>query len=659
MKQIELIISVIALWSCSAAAWAEDTGAGGNLLDNKVLLVTAAAGQPGAAVFFKSDTANKRLELAIQSSVGAQSAPVDKAEVVKNESGKRVLRVTAGNAEADILLGSGGAGYVTINPGKNAASVEVRAFGGGDEAGGAAAGAKAAAGARYVLLPDFFADDVVFDPTKLAMPKLSVPAENFLLQFIEGGNFIVMCIWPGNLNLSQSKSAAAPAKDGTDPQVDLILGGEGKARRISAARIEFQNKPVYVGLLQQKGIWQDEDVSALPAYRPTAIAWKRPFEARWRGDFILAEGKSMSDWPSRNQSFEFQSTSNTRADKWWERGTDAMDARFAAAASNSNPKKWWERGNENNPQIWQESLADFFIYPAVLKGDEVRVCLYADKDERSKAEKATKAARKANKEAPEIVPPNVYERLIVYPIGRVAATPLEIYTPVDLMRETLGAGPCEYVLDLAGVKPRPAGGDRPILSYATCGLWNDHISPIVGKLKKNPDGTFEPLDEKTKAHLIQALEEMWYFVHAVHDRLREYKKWGAEMAEFCKQEEAKGPAAKAVAGKILAKLEPLNNDMSRHKFEGPGSEMYWKDRVPELIKMVNADKYPEIGSIAKIRDLGNDQDERVSRCRQYVKGVLQEILMQDTGDPGVRTFAAEVRDRCHQMLRSMHPKEGF
>ena len=148
--------------------------------------------------------------------------------------------------------------------------------------------------------------------------------------------------------------------------------------------------------------------------------------------------------------------------------------------------------------------------------------------------------------------PHVYERVIIYPLGRVAATPLERLHAGGPDARDAGPGPCEYILDLAGVKPRPAGGDRPILSYATCGLWNDHIQPIIRQLKKKPDGSFEPLDEKTKAHLIQALEDMWYFVHAIHDRLREYKKWGADMDAFCKQEAAKDPKIKPIADQALA-----------------------------------------------------------------------------------------------------------
>ncbi|HLY10767.1 MAG TPA: hypothetical protein VKW04_15800, partial [Planctomycetota bacterium] len=464
---------------------------------------------------------------------------------------------------------------------------------------------------------------------------------------------------PGVQSAAPGLAKAGSAKDGPAPAVDLLFTGEGNARRVSASRIEFQKKPVYVGILEHPGLWQDEDAQALQAYTPTPIAWKRPFEARWRGDFILAPGKSMDDWPTRDQSFEFQSTTTPRADQWWKSSTDAMDARFAAAASNSNPKKWWERGDENNPSIWQESLADFFIYPAVLKGDEVRLCLYADRKARELAAKATQRARKVDPAAPEVRPPNVYDRVLIYPVARLPATPVSFYTPVDLMREILGAGPCEYVLDLAGVKPRPAGGDRPILSYATCGLWNDHISPILSHLKKDPQGVIQPLDEKTKAHLIQALEEMWYFVHAVHDRLREYKQWGQAAADFCAQEAEKNPSLKPTADVLGAKLARLNADVGQHKFEGPGSEAYWKDRVPAIIKLVQEDQYPEIGSISQIRDLGNIQDERVSRCRQYVKGILQDILIQDGTSPELRAFTAELRDRCHRILRSMHPKEGF
>jgi hypothetical protein len=592
------------------------------VLENEAIRAVAMPGQPGVAVYLRSDLASKRMELAILGEGASHSEAIGEASIVDSDSA-RILRVTAGSASAEFSLGL--EGLVKINPGAHAASVEVRTS------------------ARYAVLPDFFADDVVFDPVNLAMPSLSIPAENFLLQFLEGGNTIVMCDWPGRLKQAR-KGAANPSgkeeQQGSEPQVDLVFSGEGAARRVAAARIEFQGQPVYAGILERKGIWHDQDASALPTYKPATIDWKRPFEARWRGDFIVAPGRRLADWPTRNQSFDFKNTANAQS------GSDPLDARFTAATSSArsanwekNGVTWWEKGDADAPEIWQESLASFFIYPAVLKGDEVRLCLYADKGK-----------RKA---------PHVYQHVIIYPLGRVRETPLDVFTPIDLMRETLGQGPCEYILDIAGINPRKPGGDRATLAYATCGLWDSHIRPIAEHLKKKPDGSYEPLDEKTKTHLIQALEDMWYFVHAIHDRLREYKKWGADMDAFCRQESSRSAAIKLIADQTLAQLDRLNSDIARHKFEGPGSEAWWKERVPELIQMVKADNYAEVSSIATIRKLGNDQDERVSRCRQYVKAMLQEITFQDTSDAGARAFAAEVRNRCRQMLRNQHPKEGF
>ena len=93
-------------------------------LENKALRIVALPGQPGVAVYLKSDAAGKRMELAILAPGTVQSALIDKAEVVKSASGRSVLRVRAGTADAEFSLGS--SGFVKINPGKNAASVEVR-----------------------------------------------------------------------------------------------------------------------------------------------------------------------------------------------------------------------------------------------------------------------------------------------------------------------------------------------------------------------------------------------------------------------------------------------------------------------------------------------------------------------------------------------------
>ena len=62
---------------------------------------------------------------------------------------------------------------------------------------------------------------------------------------------------------------------------------------------------------------------------------------------------------------------------------------------------------------------------------------------------------------------------LVYPINRLEATPLEAFTVVDVMRATLGVGPCEYILDVEGQKKtfhgRPTCASRTILD----GIYGD------------------------------------------------------------------------------------------------------------------------------------------------------------------------------------------
>ncbi len=195
MKQIALLVAVVMFWNCSMAAGAETqrTDNGGASLENQLLRVTAVPGQVRVGLWFKSAGTTRRAEIALQSSGATKSEPLGKARVVEDNAGERVLRVAAGTAQVEITLGLGP--FVKITPVKDAASVEVKAI------------------TRYVALPDFFADDVIFDPIKFTTPEHRVPAENVLLQFLEGGDTIVMCIWQGNLKLQARGNAAVPVRN--------------------------------------------------------------------------------------------------------------------------------------------------------------------------------------------------------------------------------------------------------------------------------------------------------------------------------------------------------------------------------------------------------------------------------------------------------------
>jgi hypothetical protein len=48
-------------------------------------------------------------------------------------------------------------------------------------------------------------------------------------------------------------------------------------------------------------------------------------------------------------------------------------------------------------------------------------------------------------------PPPRPEHLLIYPIDRSRATPLTVFCPIDILRNTLGVGPCQYILQTEGL----------------------------------------------------------------------------------------------------------------------------------------------------------------------------------------------------------------
>ncbi len=589
---------------------APGTAPRGAAIENRALVAVARPGTAGVVLYGKGPGVSTRVELVLTGA--GKAAALDKVELLRSDGNEVALRLSSGGARAELVLKPGSV-FVEIRPLDGAGWLEVHA------------------GARYALLPDFFADDTAYDPRRFKSDTANVPAENFLLQFVDGGNAIVMCVWPGTTGKPEK---GAKNTEPRDPRVDLLFAGDGANRRITAGRIEFLGRPVCVAILARKSIWHDEPVADWPACKPRAIDWKRPFEAQWRAVLIVAEGRTSKDWHTRSQSFPVKGPGAPGEKPWWykQKGSD-----------------------QESPHVSNEGLGHF-IYPCWFKGKETSVCVYANAAERRKAG-VFWGMGKAKSSSPKMKFTNIYERVLIYPLDRVANTPLDIHTPVDVMRKTLGQGPCEYVLDLEGVKPRASGGSRELVAPATCNIWMEHIFPITGKIKRLKPG--EKLEEKTQTHLLHSLEDMRTFVHAVHDRLRDYKKWGQEMNKFLGEESARSAGTKALAARLSVHVKGLNALTGRLKFEGKDTEDWWDKRIGEIIEQIKTGKYDGVGGVGKIRGLGARQDHDVACCRRFVKGVRQEAALADTTDPQVRKLAAKVRQMCHQVLRNKHRKEGL
>src|SRR5205823_7483263 len=75
---------------------------------------------------------------------------------------------------------------------------------------------------RFVVLPDFFADDIVIDAQKIKAASAEVPSENFLLHFSGNGDSIAMCVF-----------------ENRQQDIKVLLSGEEANRTVSGSEIVF------------------------------------------------------------------------------------------------------------------------------------------------------------------------------------------------------------------------------------------------------------------------------------------------------------------------------------------------------------------------------------------------------------------------------------
>ncbi len=138
--------------------------------------------------------------------------------------------------------------------------------------GAGAAGLRVECPGRFVLLPDFFADDIVLDAARIPLAAIEVPSENFILHPAGKGDAIVMCVF-----------------ENRDQDVRLTLSGDGEKRVITGSEIRFgKDRKIWVGLLEAPQIWHVAP-DAGGTGKVSRMDWKIPFRAQWRVDFQRAD----------------------------------------------------------------------------------------------------------------------------------------------------------------------------------------------------------------------------------------------------------------------------------------------------------------------------------------------------------------------------------
>lgn len=479
---------------------------------------------------------------------------------------------------------------------------------------------------RFVVLPDFFADDILVDARKLPLDSAELPSENFVLHFAGDHDAIVMGIYQNR-----------------DQDVRVTLSGKGDQRRITGSEIAYgkAGSKVWVSVLEGRGMWHAVDVGAADKKKILPLDWKMPFVAQWRVDFTRKDELTDS-WDLLLPTPE--------GDGFVKPSWLANDGKISEAtktATGEVDRDAYKPGGPASDRLGPDRMR----WTTVLG----RVTYPCWTDQEQKGYLQPLEHKKLAFEGP----------VLLYPLNRLAETPVEWFTPVDIVRNTMGVGPCQYILDVEGQKQEHVG-------RATC-----HVRTLLNE-------TYGAGRQKEKRTDIEHyLGDGLDFVTHIRNRILAYVAFGRDLRKYLEAEAAAHPEYKDAAAALTAiateidvrvearlesirknpKLSPiaaalaerkeeatppnlaaqLNRDFSKTLLDYEGAD--WKDRLKK--------EYTD-----PLTAIGGEQDEMVGECRWAVKALRQKAGLLIAQDPKSAPLATEVRARTQKMLRGGAAYEG-
>ena len=381
-----------------------------------------------------------------------------------------------------------------------------------------------------------------------------------------------------------------------DQDVAGTLTGTGDARRFTGSEITFgKDKKIWVALLEAPQIWHTTETKAGDSKVEKKLDWTMPWLAHWRVDF-------------------------TRVDDL----TDSWDLLLQKQAGGGYTKpSWMGAGAENVPvsrRRWTTVL-NAFSYPCWSDPQRVAYLQPLENEQLT-----------------------LRGPVVVYPINRVPETPLEAFTVLDIARSCLGAGPCEYILDLDNQKSSNKG-------HATC--WTrDWLIPIYTQGSQ----------KSQQKEIGRNLDEVVTFVKHIRARITRYDAFLRQMREMLTAQSKAHPELKA----SIAELDRICGEADRrYKLREP--KISTPEQVVAMTDAFRKDGMAEEGPAALERvkkytealvEIGDNQDHLAGELRWEVRAFRQKAGLLVAVDARMAPIAAEIRAKTQEILRNPAGHEG-
>ena len=242
------------------------------------------------------------------------------------------------------------------------------------------------------------------------------------------------------------------------------------------------------------------------------------------------------------------------------------------------------------------------------------------------------------------------EFVLVYPSDRKQETPLTTLTPVDIVRNTLGVGPCQYVLDRDGLQGRSANTGRKNFGRGVC----DTTTPIEYLFIKG----IETRESALVGHLVG---DILADITAINARIQEFRRFGKELAALgAAAPRDSTPAAQLLdeVAKSAKQIEALYHEKLA-TIQNPAHAEQVGRRIKELASASDPENLGECKTLTReLRDIGGTQHRMTGDYRVLVKRLRQEAGIQGTEDPSTAKLAERIRKLGGQVLRRKYGVEA-
>lgn len=381
----------------------------------------------------------------------------------------------------------------------------------------------------------------------------------------------------------------------TDRERDILaaLRGAGSDRQIADTEIPLgKGGKAWVACITGTDVWHTRSIAAADRGKIIQLDWKAPMAAQWRIDWRRADQLADS----------------------WDMLVQKADGNFTKYGVYGSPDTL-----PSNRRRWTTVLGTF-SYPAWI-------------DARGRGF-VQPLGQNVTFSGPAVI----------YPLNRTPATPLDAFTVVDIVRGTLGVGPCEYILDLEGQKSQYKG-------RATCAN-RDTLNPIYQKNQQR----------QRRSEIERSLAEVIVFIRHIRGRIESYMDFGRETIAYLEQQKKSHPELE----KTLSELQALARQMDQ-RYAARKQAIKTPDQAAAMIEEFRKNGMDEDGPgafdkcfkfTAAIVEIGGNQDELVGECRMVIKMVRQRAALAMAADPRMADVAREIRARSQKVLRNPAGHEG-